>query len=796
MAKLFEEVIGNGTVPSASADILIHFATGTGSDHVQPLLATPSVSAPCSGMPAGHSLSPESGVRGSIGGRQEVSPRMDLKVRARSPASPPRSREPSVIPMPLRCHTLMLRTQPVLLERLLSRQDGRHLTTSDQYGTLISQGFSTATAAGLSSAASSGCGEAAPVEAPISASDVAVAVSSTHTCGIADFSDSTSVRTASADRGRQAEVGSPRSSADGSVAAVSCRRANSPGRSIEVTVDDEPEVFLEMIKFVYLGSCHVDKANVKALIHIADKYCIEDIVTHCLQWWEENFTAALFFQLLDFQLSHEHFGKMLRHSLLWALRSRRHFSLITADADEQWEKLEVSFVEALFSSDELPVVSEMEVIYLLARWAKRALARQELNCADEDAHICTDEQSDSDSVLGSRARCGSDKTEPVPGEISAELASSCSASAAGAEENQLVKLQSEAMVQTRRDMLKLLRAVRALGPPCSNMSVKLLDIEPIMQILGLSQLFSTKPPREMHALDPGFMIYRGVPGVNTPSLAFGDLNQTNCVTHAWKGGRIALGAHDFVQQQAGFKPNRIPEAGISMFPHLWVRIACSSWSHREKRAGKVSTSRHSMSNIDGKLMGADLQGPTWDSVISQSLPPVTEGFGPGPTTLMRTMQSQDDWDIGRTKPTRATNSVPDLTNTEKIPHKVICGVISGHMRHGFRIGQRERSSIYDIEELGSEGGGICLGGSPTEVEFELLLRVQAPGPCGICCCTLVVLQPEDTCSQPPEPLLEVSFDASAEEPLHFHLSSSHFDSNSTYSVDLNWVLRPGPKPGG
>lgn len=165
-----------------------------------------------------------------------------------------------------------------------------------------------------------------------------------------------------------------------------------------------------------------------------------------------------------------------------------------------------------------------------------------------------------------------------------------------------------------------------------------------------------------------------------------------------------------------------------------------------------------------------------------------------PPTL-KTMQSQDDWDIGRTKTLRAPNNMPELMNNEKIEHKVVCAVISGHMRHGIRIGQRERSSIYDVEELYGQCGEVCLGGSPTEVEFELQLKVQAPSPCGICRCSLSVYQPEGVNSEPPEQpaeaLLEVSFDASAEEHLHFYISSSYFDSNSTYNVALNWVLRPG-----
>ena len=195
------------------------------------------------------------------------------------------------------------------------------------------------------------------------------------------------------------------------------------------------------------------------------------------------------------------------------------------------------------------------------------------------------------------------------------------------------------------------------------------------------------------------------------------------------------------------------------------------------------------------------------------------------------MKSQDDWEIGRSKTLRpqATGCFPELMNSEKIEHKVVCAVISGQMRHGIRIGQRERSSIYDIEELYGQSEEVCLGGSPTEVEFELQLKVQAPstagpvfrvskricfeetgksmvfiwfssvfidmswiflelprrlpGPCGICRCSLELLQPESPqLEQSNDALMEVSFDASAEEHLHFYISSSYFDSNSIYTA--------------
>jgi len=366
----------------------------------------------------------------------------------------------------------------------------------------------------------------------------------------------------------------------------------------------------------------------------------------------------------------------------------------------------------------------------------------------------------------------------------------------------------EANKETREDMLRLLRTFRK-----SDMSVKISDIEPILQILSLNSLFSTKPPRET-ALDPGparqhrhrrhgFMIYRGVAGVNVPA-PYGELNHENVVPHAWRGGSVSLSSHDSLQQQDGFRPSSVPDGGIIVFPRLWVRITCSSWSHREKRTSK-STAGLSRHNISGPIGGGEslASGPSWDAVPSGlfgTMPSVNEssyGQEKAPQTL-KTMQSQDDWEIGR-KLARPGSAVPNLSDNEKIDHKVNCAVISGHMRHGIRIGQQERSSIYAIEELYGQCEEVCIGGSPTEVEFELQLTVQAPSHCGICRCSLAVLPSDSARSmppdRPPEPLLEVGFDASAQEHLHFYISSSHFDSNSSFSIALNWVLRPGMECG-
>jgi len=121
----------------------------------------------------------------------------------------------------------------------------------------------------------------------------------------------------------------------------------------------------------------------------------------------------------------------------------------------------------------------------------------------------------------------------------------------------------------------------------SDISVKIADLEPIFQILKISGLFCAKPPRENAAMDPGFVIYRGVAGVNVAAPFGHGLTQPDVVTHAWKGGSVSLNANDYLQQQDGFRPSNSTDGGIVTFPRLWVRIQCPSWSHREKNDESV-----------------------------------------------------------------------------------------------------------------------------------------------------------------------------------------------------------------
>eukprot|EP00971_Amphidinium_carterae_P145527 2883972-Amphidinium_carterae.1 len=98
------------------------------------------------------------------------------------------------------------------------------------------------------------------------------------------------------------------------------------------------------------------------------------------------------------------------------------------------------------------------------------------------------------------------------------------------------------------DMLRLLRTLRK-----SDMSVKVGDFDPILELLQLTTLFSSKPPREIAPPDPGFTVYRGVARVNAPTPFGGGLSQPDVLQHAWKGSSVKLGSHDYLQQQDGFR---------------------------------------------------------------------------------------------------------------------------------------------------------------------------------------------------------------------------------------------------
>jgi len=816
MAKLFEEVVSGMSSAPSSADILIYFscteysATATspttlpapamGNASEKAIGASPGRGS--NGLPASMLSSPSGGggMSGTHAGSPGRSPRSNnascraeagrsesgtacptagqvgSSMQGLGGLSPSRAAsEPQVPTSPpfLRCHSLVLQTQPSLHRALLAN--------------------ATMVAANLAGSAGT-TSEGGDID---------------H-LAIVDGEDSSGLHRHGSSLSRRDSSSSPRVLPHGGL-----------DRTLtEVTVEDEPEVFIEVIKYVYMNTCHVDQGNVKALMQSADRYGIEDIIRLCLQWMHDHFTADRFYNFLTYNLSSERFRNLVWQSLLLALRSRRHFMLVTEDGEGRWEQLPVPFVEALLSANELPVVSEAEVLQLLARWASGRLSHlreQSLTGRLEESPSfsadATSEKLGVDDVQleerkGSDLDCdapGESLRQTTEGQASPKSSSGVSIPAHTVEEH-FIGTPGGPVQEGIEDMLRLLRTLRK-----SDLTIKVGDLDPILELLQLNSMFSAKPPRETVSLDPGFTVYRGVAGVNMPTPFGGGLSQPDVLQHAWKGTSVTLGSYDFVQQQDGFKACQVDampdEDGLIIFPRLRVSIECHAWSHREKRSTKASAghgrpiSRASSSGVAEETSMASTLAPVTEAVpVSVSLPAVPGKVG----------QSQDDWEIGRpgvrspgNLPSWGVgsasldldsrrNSVPNFGDHEKIDHKVICAVVSGHMRHGIRIGQRERTSIYEVEELYSQCDEICIGGSPTEVDFELQLTAQAPNLCGIVRCSLAVLPTGAPDYQSlRDPLMEILFDASAEEQLHFHVSSSHFDSNSSYIVSLNWVLRPG-----
>eukprot|EP00927_Polykrikos_kofoidii_P038693 TRINITY_DN33101_c0_g1_i1.p1 TRINITY_DN33101_c0_g1~~TRINITY_DN33101_c0_g1_i1.p1 ORF type:complete len:481 (+),score=72.38 TRINITY_DN33101_c0_g1_i1:75-1517(+) len=359
MAKLFEEVLHGCAVEHPCADILIKFCLPHG-DMCMPGLPASAASVSSCNLPGG---------RCANVGACPTSPRVtSSNLRPGSTVgSPARCPTSELTPAPgeerrsLRCHSLVLRTQPTLMQTLLNI--GASVRSSSDRG-------------GMCSAVSSADSDAAVntdegPEASVEASGTGDCAQDSTACGGCGTTES--VCASSTGEGSAGRV-SPRAPAG---------RFSPPDRLTEITIDDEPEIFLEMIRFVYLGNCVTDHSNVKALIQVADKYGIEDIVKLCLQWMQEHFSSQIFYQFLSIKLVSGRFRQLLRLSLLHALRSRRYFASVTSlagqveEVDAAWEQLPVSFVESLLSSDELPVASEAEVLRLISRWAVGALSRRE-----------------------------------------------------------------------------------------------------------------------------------------------------------------------------------------------------------------------------------------------------------------------------------------------------------------------------------------------------------------------------------------------------------------------------------
>eukprot|EP00403_Amphidinium_massartii_P005530 CAMPEP_0178374658 /NCGR_PEP_ID=MMETSP0689_2-20121128/2489_1 /TAXON_ID=160604 /ORGANISM="Amphidinium massartii, Strain CS-259" /LENGTH=526 /DNA_ID=CAMNT_0019994633 /DNA_START=16 /DNA_END=1593 /DNA_ORIENTATION=+ len=147
------------------------------------------------------------------------------------------------------------------------------------------------------------------------------------------------------------------------------------GRSGELVVNDSYEEFLELLRFLYTGQIEINTSNAPGLLALSDKYCIDDVLDLCLKFVQLHFSADLFFNLYSLSLLNTSFQEKLKEQLMAALTRRRNFCAVTQD--RRWAALSIDFVEELLSHDDLPVMSEAEVLGLIDSWTSASGNRQD-----------------------------------------------------------------------------------------------------------------------------------------------------------------------------------------------------------------------------------------------------------------------------------------------------------------------------------------------------------------------------------------------------------------------------------
>eukprot|EP00929_Paragymnodinium_shiwhaense_P056804 TRINITY_DN28445_c0_g1_i1.p1 TRINITY_DN28445_c0_g1~~TRINITY_DN28445_c0_g1_i1.p1 ORF type:complete len:574 (+),score=81.25 TRINITY_DN28445_c0_g1_i1:53-1774(+) len=330
--------------------------------------------------------------------------------------------------------------------------------------------------------------------------------------------------------------------------------------------------------------------------------------------------------------------------------------------------------------------------------------------------------------------------------------------------------------RSKGEIARLMGAFRR----CGNLYVRVADVSCLMQALGVD-VFSAQSPRNGAAVwDPSFVLHRHESAGPVPLAPIGSDPQCQPLDPSERECTYQLGCKDFLQQEPGWTHPGVHRCRIT--------LTCNAWSHRERRL-----------NLLGRnpMEAAALQKRVFDSCSSHSRPSGHERSpSPPPAAFqvrMPPIDSRESFDIsdgseqgvlGSGASSVMRSHVPSRelhTDHEVVEHQIICGVLSGHQRHGVRFAQRERNAIYILEDLLGKQF-VNIGGTTSSVSFELELKIGKADKCGISRCRFAVIRNSRT-------LLEEWFHVSARVPLRFYISSSYFDKNSSYAVSFKW-LRP------
>lgn len=294
--------------------------------------------------------------------------------------------------------------------------------------------------------------------------------------------------------------------------------------------------------------------------------------------------------------------------------------------------------------------------------------------------------------------------------------------------------------------------------------VRVLDIDQIMQALGLDIFCSKSSRNGCGVWDPPFTVYRHEKQGHTPA----DIKQANPKTHVCH----TLAAKDWMQQEPGW-----------MYPGVHkgrITLTCVSWSHRERRLLRSSPTHAAALQKRAFDCGASKQPGGRER--SPSPPPSYQVRMPTREAFVETFeiaQMSEASDAGILSGGVMRNLSQDKVDHEIVDHMIYCGVASGSQRHGVKVSQKEPNAIYVIEDLKGENS-VNVGGTTSSVTFDLELKIGEASTCSISRCRIAVLRHQNT-------LLEEFFDVSSKMPLKFYFSSSYFDKNSSYSVALTWL---------
>jgi len=346
--------------------------------------------------------------------------------------------------------------------------------------------------------------------------------------------------------------------------------------------------------------------------------------------------------------------------------------------------------------------------------------------------------------------------------------------------------------RSKQDVARLLGAFRK----CENIWVRVSDISGLMQALGYD-VFSAKEPRNGSAVwDPSFAIHRHESAGGPLSVAAAEAQSSGRDSEHAEEICHQLGPKDFLQQEPGWMHPGVHRCRVT--------LTCQNWSHRERRLLRGGREGGNMrSPFQNPMEAAALQKRVFDSHPSHSSRPAGHERSPSPPPAfqvrMSPIDSFESFDIAQLSSDGSEQGVlgggvirshlpqDKMIDHESVDHQIVCGVFSGHQRHGVRFSQRERNAIYLVEDLLGKQF-VNIGGTTSSVSFDLELMIGEASKCGISRCRFAVLRNGHA-------LLEEWFDVSAKVPLRFYISSSYFDKNSAYAVSVKWIRSADCQPG-